>query len=152
MIEDVNAKPPKLTVFNHQRAQKVAARWIHKIAKLALPDAIKATRNNEAPLLSLGEIEVSIVSDEEIGRVHAGFLGDPEPTDVITFHHGEILVSADTAARRGPEHGNDIDRELALYVVHGLLHLAGWDDEDPAEQQAMHALQEKILNAATNAD
>lgn len=149
MIENVNAKPPKLTVFNHQRTQKVTARWIQKIAKLALPDAIKAARENEAPLLSLGEIEVTVVSDEDIGRVHADFLDDPEPTDVITFHHGEILVSADTAARRGPEHGNDIDRELALYVIHGLLHLAGWNDEDPDEQTEMHALQEKILAAAT---
>lgn len=144
-------KPPKLSVFDHQRSQKVAARWIQKVARLALPDAVKGARSADAPLLSLAEIEVSIVTDEEIGRVHADFLGDPEPTDVITFHHGEILVSADTATRRGSEHGNDIDRELALYVVHGLLHLAGWNDEDPAEQKAMHALQDKILAAAVEA-
>lgn len=141
-------KPPKLTVYNHQRGHKTAVRWIQKVARAALPDVAKAAKSPESPLLALQEVEVSIVSDNEIARVHADFLGDPTPTDVITFHHGEILVSADTAARQGAEHGQDIDRELALYVIHGLLHLAGWEDEDPEEQRQMHRLQERILAVA----
>ena len=141
-------KQLKVTLFNHQRAHKTTPRWIQKLARAALPAIIAAAKTTDAPLLSLAEIEVSIVSDEEIARVHADFLGDPTPTDVITFHHGEILVSADTAARQGAEHGQDVDLELALYVVHGLLHLAGWEDHDPAEQTQMHRLQEGILAAA----
>ena len=141
-------KPPKVAVFNHQHGHKTSARWIQKMARAALPDAMAAAKGDDAPLLSLPEIEVSIVSDDEIARVHADFLGDPAPTDVITFHHGEIIVSADTAARQGAEHDQDIDRELALYVIHGLLHLAGWNDEDTAEQKQMHALQEEILDKA----
>lgn len=144
-------KPPKLTVFNHQREQKVATRWIQKVARIAMPGCMKAARLPAAPLLSLEEIEVSVVSDDEITRVHASFLDDATPTDVITFHHGEIIVSADTAACRSPEHGQDIDHELALYIVHGLLHLAGWNDEDMAEQKEMHRLQEQILAAAVAA-
>lgn len=107
---------------------------------------MSAAKSPDAPLLTLPEIEVSIVSDAEITRVHADFLSDATPTDVITFHHGEIIVSADTAARQGAEHGQPIDRELALYVIHGLLHLAGWEDEDAAEQKEMHRLQDSILD------
>lgn len=139
-------KPPKLTIYNHQRAQKIAARWIQKVARAALPSCMGAAKSPDAPLLTLPEVEVSVVSDAEITRVHAGFLGDATPTDVITFHHGEIIVSADTAARQGAEHGQPIDRELALYVIHGLLHLAGWEDEDAAEQREMHRLQDSILD------
>lgn len=138
-------KLPKLTVFNHQRARKTATRWIQKAAREALPDVVRNAKAAGSVILGLAEIEVSIVTDEEITRVHADFLGDATPTDVITFHHGEILVSADTAARQGVAHGQGIDRELALYVVHGLLHLAGWDDHDADEQRAMHALQEELL-------
>lgn len=143
-------KPPKLTIYNHQRAQKVDARWIQRTARAALPACLVAARDADAPLFALPEIEVSIISDQQITRVHAGFLEDATPTDVITFHHGEILVSADTAARQGPEHGQPLNCELALYVIHGLLHLAGWDDHDPAEQKQMHALQEDILRRAVN--
>jgi probable rRNA maturation factor len=140
-------KLPKLTLYNHQRGHKTSVRWIQKIARNALPDAMKAAKVADAPLLVLPEIEVSIVTDEEIARVHAEFLSDATPTDVITFQHGEILVSADTAARQGAEHSQDIDTELALYVIHGLLHLAGWEDEDPDEQKAMHRVQDEILAA-----
>ena len=144
-------KLAKLTVYNHQRGHKTSARWIQKVARAALPSCMEAAKSAAAPLLSLAEIEVSIVSDDEIARVHADFLGDATPTDVITFHHGEIIISAGTAARQGAENRQDIDRELALYVIHGLLHLAGWQDDDPEEQRQMQRLQESILDAAAAA-
>ena len=98
-----------------------------------------------APLLQLDEIEFSIISDHEMTRVHAEFLNDPTPTDVITFHHGEILVSADTAHRQGSEHGQSLDHELALYLIHGLMHLGDWDDHDAVEAAEMAQQQEAVL-------
>ena len=74
------------------------------------------------------------------------FLDDPTPTDVITFDHGEILVSADTARRQASEFGNAPDRELALYIIHGLLHLAGYRDKSPEEFEVMKAAQEEVLD------
>ncbi len=139
---------PKIQLFNHQRGHRVAKHWLEKIAIAALPSCMAAAKSDHPPLLSLEEIEVSIVSDSKISKVHADFLGDDSPTDVITFHHGEILISADTALRQGLDHRQSMDQELALYLVHGLLHLAGWEDEDPEEQAAMHRLQEKILASA----
>jgi probable rRNA maturation factor len=96
-------------------------------------------------LADCGEIEVSLVSDEAIARVHGEFMDDPTPTDVITFHHGEILVSVETARREGPGHGNTAEEETLLYIIHGLLHLNGYTDLREPDRSVMHRLQERIL-------
>lgn len=96
-------------------------------------------------LRSCSEIEISLINDAEIARVHGEFLNDPTPTDVITFHHGEILISAETALRQSAEHGFSLDQELGLYAIHGLLHLAGWEDHEPNEAASMALIQERIL-------
>lgn len=121
--------------------------WLKALAEQALPLVLAVPGAQENVLALLGEIEVTVVTDAEIAAVHGQFLADPSPTDVITFHHGEILVSVETASRQALEHGLSWDQELALYVIHGLLHLAGWDDHDPAEAERMSATQERILRA-----
>ena len=55
--------------------------------------------------------------------------------------------SADTALRQGTEHGQTLDHEVALYLVHGLMHLAGWDDHEEEEAKEMAQRQEAILQA-----
>lgn len=136
-------------IHNRQKAHKVPLPWLRRVAKAACPHCLDAEKPGpENVLRSLEEIEVSLISDAEIARVHGEFLQDPTPTDVITFHHGEILISTETAARQAVEHGQTFDHELALYIVHGLLHLAGWDDHDPAEARAMAETQQRILTAA----
>ena len=137
--------PARLRIYNLQRTHRPDTRWIARQATAALPRCIAAARSPSAPLHSLAEIEASIVSDERIAAVHGEFLDDPAPTDVITFDHGEILVSADTALRNGQDHGQTLDEELLRCIVHGLLHLAGWDDAELAEQREMLARQEHIL-------
>ena len=81
-----------------------------------------------------------------MGRVHADFLDDPSPTDVITFEGdrmmgsaGEICVCAEVARGYAGDHGGDFARELLLYFVHGYLHLAGYDDTTPAAKRRMRA-------------
>lgn len=96
-------------------------------------------------LAELDEIEVNLVDDATIARVHAEFLGDDSPTDVITFHHGEILLSVETACRQALELRTSKGKELALYLIHGLLHLAGYDDHEPDQRREMHKIQEIIL-------
>jgi probable rRNA maturation factor len=75
-------------------------------------------------------------------------MNEAGPTDVITFQHGEIFISADTAKRNARRFGNSLARELRLYVVHGLLHLRGFDDRDPAGARKMEGVQRKILTKA----
>lgn len=141
-------KAPRIRLYNHQREHKIDVPLIRRVVRRALPACMKAAKSADAPVLSLTEIEVSFVSDEAISKVHREFLSDDSPTDVISFDHGEILVSVDTALRQGVEHGKPIDRELCLYIVHGLLHLAGWDDCDAAGRAAMHRQQSEILQQA----
>ena len=130
---------PKLRIYNRQKAHVIPLPWLRRIGKAALPGCLATIKSPDAPLALLPEIEITIVDDADIARVHGDFLDDPTPTDVITFHHGEILVSADPAAREGPRHGLTFDQELALYLIHGLMHLGGWDDHDPEEAREMKA-------------
>jgi len=139
----------EVAIYNRQRKHRFDMPWLRKAANAAVPHCLKYLKADDAPLATLTEIEVSVVSDAAIGKVHAEFLNDPKPTDVITFHHGEIIVSADTAARQGPVHGLSSDSELCLYVIHGLMHLAGWDDHDPDEAAEMKAKQEAVLASVT---
>lgn len=134
----------KLSLYNRQKTHRPDLPWLRRILKAALPHCLAEAKSSESPLPELEEIEFTIISDDEIAVVHAEFLEDPTPTDVITFHHGEILVSADTALRQGAELGQALNEELALYLIHGLMHLGGWDDHEPEEAAEMTRRQEAI--------
>jgi len=105
-----------------------------------------------------GELSVVFLDDPAIARVHADFMEDPSPTDVITFpadpemeSAGEILVSVDQAIERAAELGVPFSRELGLYLVHGWLHLAGYDDRTDdarAEMRQAEARALELLEAA----
>ena len=82
-----------------------------KSKRKLLPDCLRSVGSEEPVLPQLSSVEVSLIGDEEIARVHSEFLEDPTPTDVITFHHGEILISVDTAEREGPLHENSLEEE-----------------------------------------
>lgn len=136
---------PLVELYDHQEAQPAPLElWQHQ-AERAMPHVQAAATSPDAPLLSLDLVEISFVSDEAIAQVHGDFMSDPTPTDVITFHHGEILISLDTAQRQAAEIAELYEREVARYIVHGLLHLAGWEDKEEVERTAMHAVQERIL-------
>lgn len=102
-----------------------------------------------------GDLSIVFLSDAEMGDLHGTFLGDPSPTDVITFpgdpefgEAGEICIGVERAAAVYPEHQSTLSHEILLYLAHGWLHLAGYDDvsdEDrlrmrQAEQEAMALL------------
>src|SRR6476619_6969707 len=83
-------------------------------------------------------ISLAFVDNATIHRLNKQFLEHDEPTDVITFPlsgdgaktlEGEIVVGAEVARSRATEMGHDEQHELALYVIHGLLHLCGYDDK-----------------------
>ena len=99
-----------------------------------------------------GELSLVFLTDPALARLHADFLDDPTTTDVITFEGnpdlgvaGEICVSADTAAVYARAHQRDFSEELTLYVVHGWLHLAGYDDLQPVKKRRMRAAEARAL-------
>jgi probable rRNA maturation factor len=102
--------------------------------------------------ITAGELSVAFVSDAEIAKIHADFMDDPTPTDVITFpaneameSAGEIIVSVDHALSRAQELGEPFSRELSLYLIHGWLHLVGYDDHNETDLAAMRQAEQAAL-------
>lgn len=136
---------PAIEIYTHCGSEARLLEWLQAGVNSRIGDILAAPGTEEPVLPGLETVEVSVVSDETIAEVHGEFLEDPTPTDVITFHHGEILVSEDTARREGPSHGKTFPEELLLYVIHGLLHLNGHVDGSEPERTEMHRRQEEIL-------
>ena len=90
-------------------------------------------------------IDVILVERAVMARVHGNFFDDPTETDVITFPYGEILVCPAVARDQAPGHGLEVEEEVLLYALHGLLHLAGYDDVTPALARRMARAQNRLL-------
>lgn len=103
------------------------------------------------------ELCVLLVGDRQMARIHEDWLGLPGPTDVITFDlaggesagglRGDIAVSGETAVRVARALGWSPRHEVAYCAIHGILHLAGYDDLDPDARRRMRA-RERVLMAA----
>ncbi|HSW45496.1 MAG TPA: rRNA maturation RNase YbeY [Phycisphaerae bacterium] len=106
---------------------------------------------------NVGNISVAVVDDATIADVNERFLGKARPTDVISFDlrddptsgtiEGEIVVSAETARRVAADLGLALREELLRYVIHGALHLAGWDDRTTAQRARMRLAENRTLAA-----
>ena len=102
---------------------------------------------------SLDAVEIALVDDAKITELNRRFLGREGPTDVIAFEAevgpegsaGEVIVSAETAARQAVEAGHPLQTELSLLVAHGVLHVLGYDDENEQSRAAMDLLQQEVL-------
>ena len=137
----------KIHVQNRQRTVPVNLAWLRRFAEVALEKCAPLSADRGFALMHLPEIEVALVSDRVIARVHREFMGLPGATDVITFAHGEIVISAQTAQLYAREYRHPLAHELALYTVHGLLHLNGYEDATPRAAARMHRTQDRILQA-----
>ncbi|MGB0954118.1 MAG: rRNA maturation RNase YbeY [Planctomycetota bacterium] len=96
-------------------------------------------------------LDIVWMDGEEHDRLHASALDDPTPTDVITFPYGdpdlfgEIVVNLDMAKEQATSRDIAMLDEVALYVVHGALHLLGLDDATEEQRRAMRAAEAKVL-------
>ena len=134
----------QITLANRQRRVRFDVKRLRELAAASLAECVRRSGDGLFALQQIPEIEVAVVSDAVIARVHVEFMGVPGATDVITFDHGEIVVSADTARVQAAEHGHGVVGELALYIIHGLLHLNGYDDIAPRDRAKMHRVQDRI--------
>ena len=137
----------KISVHNRQRRVPIRLPWLRHLAAAALPVCAEHSADGRFALRALEEVEVVIVSDRVIAGVHERFMGLPGPTDVITFEHGEIVMSAETAAAYASRYRVSVEMELALYTVHGLLHLNGYEDASARDAARMRKTQKRILQA-----
>jgi probable rRNA maturation factor len=136
---------PEILVRDLQRKTSVDIAELETFAADALKRCLRLQKRKRTDLRKLHEIFVWLISDRRISRLHLQFLGESGPTDVITFHDGEIFISVETARRNAREFGNSLMNEIKLDIVHGLLHLHGFDDRKPADLRRMKHTQEKIL-------
>ena len=136
--------PVNLEVRNRQRRVRVDVCSLQDFAEGALRECLR-TRGG---LSRLREITVVLISDRKISELHSRFMNIAAPTDVITFQHGEIFISTETARRQARQVGAATLGEIRLYIVHGLLHLHGFDDKTPAAARRMARMQERIVRRA----
>jgi len=116
------------------------------------------------------ELGVVITGDQTVQRLNKIYRGKNEPTDVLAFpmsvqqdttdmsfisppdgicHLGEIVISYPQAKRQCEEHGHMVEKELQLLIVHGILHLFGYDHEEVDERKRMHEKEKEILARLT---
>ena len=118
-------------------------------------------------IVSSAEIGLVITDSKTIQKLNRTYKGDDKPTDVLAFHMmpgtnqepeqpfvsppdgmhhlGEVVISYTQAVKQAQEQGHSIEQELALLIVHGVLHLLGYDHELPHESQRMKAKENDIL-------
>ena len=133
-----------ISVRNLQRTVEVDFAAVQDFARRAF-DRCLALPKRRSALSSLARVDVLLVSDRRIAGLHRRFHKIAGPTDVITFQHGEIFISVQTAQRHAAEFGTSTKREIELYLLHGLLHLHGFDDKTAADRRRMCAIQSKML-------
>ena len=138
----------EVRIRNLQRSVRIDAKSLEKFANKALPLCLVLRTTRPTDLTTLREIFVLIISDRRMESLHRQFLNQSGATDVITFSHGEIFISAETARRHARQFGNSLTCELQRYIVHGLLHLHGFDDRNERDARRMKKIQEEILKQA----
>ncbi len=147
-----------ITVTNRQRAMKIDRRRLTRLARLVL----------QQEQVAAAEISVAILDDAAIHVVNRQFLNHDYPTDVISFLldcsldqqdesadrirrgagkviEGEVVISAETAAVNAVKYQIRPQDELALYLLHGLLHLCGYDDLSQKEKRLMRRRESEAL-------
>jgi probable rRNA maturation factor len=102
-------------------------------------------------------VSVLLVGDRAIRRLNRAYLNRDRPTDVLAFPQGgsppspqphllgDVVISVDAAARQAKAHDHSLDRELAILLIHGILHLLGYDDTTPTARRHMWAEQARLL-------
>ena len=123
-----------------------------------LREAIEATLRRHK--VASAQLSVALVDDAGIARLNEIHLGHQRSTDVLAFDlrddhgagagqapsiDGEIVLSVETATRESRKRGHDVVAEMALYAVHGTLHLLGYDDRGEEEAARMHDQEDEIL-------
>lgn len=141
----MSSPPLKFSLSHHARSVPYDRVLLERLTVAAIPNCLTLAKKNNAELAALPGVEITILGSRAMAKVHRDFLKIRGATDVITFPYGEILVCAHIAAARAPEFGHSTTEELALYIIHGLLHLSGFDDLTPPEAEKMAATQQEIL-------
>jgi probable rRNA maturation factor len=139
---------------------RIDKRWLRRLVKESL-----GTHGVEAQV----ELSLLITDDATVRELNRTYRGKDKTTDVLSFaleadrrsdaaagfvmppgeivHLGEVIVSYPKAAEQAAERNHAVEDELALLVVHGVLHLLGYDHDKPAREREMRSLEQRVLSA-----
>ena len=117
---------------------------------------------------SRAELGLVIASQEKVCQLNLSYLGKDEPTDVLAFamipeppgrdlapfvappdgikHLGEVIIAYPQAVIQSEEHRHSVEREIAILIIHGMLHLLGYDHDKPEQEREMATREAEILN------
>ena len=120
---------------------------------------------------SEAEVSLIVTGQKQIHELNKAYLDEDRPTDVLSFpmmetsakvgfvtapdgkkHLGEVIVSFPQAVLQAEEHGHAVEREISILVVHGLLHLLGYDHAEAVEKRGMQAREKEILRLLDKAE
>lgn len=144
---------------HHRNLKRIEIAVLDRRIRIALPALRRVLDRVLADHGAAGTLSLAVVGDAAIRGLHREFLGIDTPTDVLSFPLagpvgeaalpapllGEVILSAETAAREAGRRGLPPERELALYAVHGCLHLVGYDDLEAAGRARMRAAERRYL-------
>lgn len=135
----------KLTVVAESPNARAHLPYLRRMVRRVLPTV--------AP--DLQDLSIALVGDRRMAALHEQFTQITGPTDVLTFEldhdrrkrvtSGEIVICVPYARRAAAAAGTDLRRELLLYAIHGMLHLAGHEDRTRRGFERMHRAEDRIL-------
>ncbi len=132
-----------LSVCNRQRLHRVASREVRKAVVLLMEELL------DKPAY---ELSIVFVGKNRMAKLNKEHLNHEGPTDIITFHyrtpavlHGELVICPAVASDHARQYRATLGRELARYIIHGVLHLNGYDDTTPAARTKMKRKENRLL-------
>lgn len=115
-------------------------------------------RTAEAEGFTVGDLCIVFCSDDALLQINRQYLNHDYFTDIITFDYtdhakkvisGDLMISIDTVRENARQFGVAFENELSRVIIHGVLHLIGYNDKGPGEEVQMHALEDKYLAIET---
>lgn len=109
---------------------------------------------------SIDSLEINFINSDEILEINKNYLKHDYSTDIITFNYsgnnklldGEIFISAPDALENAEKFNVDFNQELLRLLIHGILHLEGYDDEEPEKKKVMKSLENKLVKELSEAE
>ncbi len=145
----------RLLVRSSLKGESVSTAWLKQVASIVLTQ----TKGKEFEKKS--ELSIVLTGDLEVRKLNKLYRGKNRTTDVLSFPLlegkrlmagselylplGDVVISVAQTKRQASEHGKDFRQELALLLMHGILHLLGYDHATPVQKKRMFGLQDKIL-------
>lgn len=141
-VKDHAPRITSILITNRQRDRKVDTSRVRSVGEAVLAEAGQGA-----------ELGIHLVSAKRSAEVNWQFLRHEGPTDIITFDHGstserlfgEMFLCVAEAVRQAREFGTTWEQELLRYVIHGILHLRGYDDLEPQKRRVMKREEERLV-------